>query len=110
MPGPSGCLLSRHGSRRTRKCRGERLYPPLVPPGRRPDHYPGHHRTRLPRPPSSPNPRGPPGRTPGSAAHGQARTRRRLGPSVAVRGKPAVTPAARPAPTPSAIRPWTPRH
>ncbi len=29
---------------------------------------------------------------------------------VAVRGKPTVSPTARPARTPSAIRPWTPQH
>ena len=32
------------------------------------------------------------------------------GPSVAVRGKPTVSPTAQPARTTSAIRPWTPRH
>jgi hypothetical protein len=40
----------------------------------------------------------------------QARTHRQRGPSVAVRGKPAVTPTARQARTPSAIRPWTTQH
>jgi len=40
----------------------------------------------------------------------QARPRRQRGPSVAVRGKPPVTPTARQAQTPSAIRPWTPQH
>jgi hypothetical protein len=40
----------------------------------------------------------------------QASTCRQRGPSVAVRGKPTVTPTTRRAPTPSAIRPWTPRH
>jgi len=37
-------------------------------------------------------------------------THRQRGPSVAVRGKPTVSPTARPARTPSAIRPWTPQH
>ena len=36
--------------------------------------------------------------------------RRDGGPSVAVRGKPAVTPTVPAARTPSAMRPWTPRH
>ncbi len=40
----------------------------------------------------------------------QARTRRQRGPSVVVRGKPTVTPTARQARTPSAIRPWTPQY
>ena len=40
----------------------------------------------------------------------QARTRCQCGLSVAVRGKPTATPTARPARSPSAIRPWTPQH
>jgi hypothetical protein len=47
---------------------------------------------------------------PGSAAHVKPETRRRRGPSVAVRGKPTVhtdRPSGR---TPSAMRPWTTRH
>ena len=60
-----------------------------------------------------------PGRPPGQPATGmharlsatrQARTRRRRGPSVAVREKPTVRPTVLVAPTPSAIRPWIPQH
>jgi hypothetical protein len=40
----------------------------------------------------------------------QAGNRRQRGPSVAVRGKPAVTPTARQARPPSAMRPWTPQR
>jgi hypothetical protein len=101
VPGPCQDLERDAGSHRMllvtsqRRAEGradERFSAPPAPHGRRPDRYP------------LPPPRRTPAGTPGSAALAHARTRRRRGPSVAVRGKPAVTPTARPPRTPSAPR------
>ena len=66
------------------------------------------------RPPTLRENTGPPGGHTGMHARlgsaRQAGTRRRRRPSVAVRGKPAVTPTVPAARTPSAMRPWMPQH
>jgi hypothetical protein len=90
--------------------------PAHAPPGKRhglPDRRSSHRRTAFPATLVPGNHASHP------AAHANARpTRRRTSsrnaspawPSVAVRGKPAVTPTTRPPRSPSVMRPWTPQY
>jgi hypothetical protein len=105
-PGPSNPADERSGQPR-----------PLCPSGkvsRSPGPLPQSSAHRLPGRPRSGKTRGAPGGHTGMHARlgggRQAGTRSWHGPSVAVRGKPTVTPTARQARPPSAIRPWTPQY
>ena len=105
-PGPSNPADERSGQPR-----------PLCPSGkvsRSPGPLPQSSAHRLPGRPRSGKTRGAPGGHTGMHARlgggRQAGTRSWHGPSVAVREKPTVTPTARQARPPSAIRPWTPQY
>ena len=105
-PGPSNPADERSGQPR-----------PLCPSGkvsRSPGPLPQSSAHRLPGRPRSGKTRGALGGHTGMHARlgggRQAGTRSWHGPSVAARGKPTVTPTARQARPPSAIRPWTPQY
>jgi hypothetical protein len=107
-PGPSNPADERSGQPRQ-----------LCPPGKcrgLPDRYPSHQRNAFPAA-HAPGKHGAARRTHGDARPTRQRASSRntppappVRPSVAVRGKPAVTPTVPAARTPSAMRPWMPQH